>query len=779
MPFHRHLMRVIALLVVAAGLWSPVPAQARDSTDPVHVAVIVSSDRNRCFVPGVVTAIRHFVQRRADEINARGGLAGRRIVPQFHDHYRDAKLLQKQMAEIVKDPSLVAMIGINSSSRGATVIEAVGKSGVPLVSGMSRGDIFAPHKNAFSLSPAVNDEIAAVRTFMQKSGYQRPVFVGFKGDIYAERYAQELIGPQDDAANAARSFWLPSDQDSDLGKAASEEVIDAIAALDADIVFLGLHSGPGAQFLVRMMERDLTPPVFVALGRIGRMLGVLHPKTYKADMYQLGREQVPHVYNERLEQRIWQAPGQRWIFENRRATGAPEKCKKFKDPLPISDVRTRANRRAIGRGTQYADILSLIAHAAARPAAPEGAQPRDENAAPETVEQLRQRIIRGIDRLRPNQRIFRGLWQDWSFTADRSVAEDILILHKPDGLNDIALAPIQYRRGRVGTITVPVLYAGIDMTRIFRVDSNEKTFHADFFLSLRNAGGVDISDIAFVNAFRSPLSNEPVISVRVIEGDEKAQQAARLSGDGVEAAVAPQSRLRLYKVTGKFYFSPDLRKFPFDRQRLSISVQPANTKRPFLIQPPPPTLRKASFDVDNWELESQYVGLDRDIITVIGEQAASQYLIPLTTFNYTWTVKRLATDHYLQVMVPLVIILLVTWLSTFIPTQRLESVVAIQVTALLSSIALYLAVPKVEFDHATVSDILFVITYLAISLMLGTSILRTNLAAWRLKNTAWAIGWIQMLSMPAIFLLLAEYLLAQEGVVGQSVIETALGQMGI
>ncbi len=190
-------------------------------------------------------------------------------------------------------------------------------------------------------------------------------------------------------------------------------------------------------------------------------------------------------------------------------------------------------------------------------------------------------------------------------------------------------------------------------------------------------------------------------------------------------------------------------------------------------------LRKASFDVDNWRLESQYVGLDRDIITVIGNQASSQYLIPLTTFNYTWTVKRLATDHYLQVMVPLFIILLVTWLSTFIPTQRLESVVAIQVTALLSSIALYLAVPKVDFDHAKVSDIMFVVTYLAISLMLGLSILRTNLAAWRWRGAALVLGYLQMLSMPVLLVLLGEYVLAQQSTTGHSILGDLLRAAGV
>ncbi|MFY0612686.1 MAG: ABC transporter substrate-binding protein [Hyphomicrobiaceae bacterium] len=760
MPLTRFLrtlsMYCRAGLALITVWFAVTPAGARDSTDPVHVAVIASSDQNRCFAPGVTAAIRHFTQLKAAELNARGGLAGRRIVTTYHDHFRDVKLLQKQIQKISKDPDLVAIIGISSSSRGATVVEKIARTGVPLISDMSRGDLFAPYPNVFSMAPAVADEIGAIRIFLKRSSYKKPFFIGLQGDKYAEQFADELIGGIDSPS----AFWIGRQADGEIDESGTDRAIDTLVAQDADIIYLGIHSGPGGRFLRRLRERGLGRPVFVVLGRIGRMLNVLAPEPYKADMYELGREQVPHVYNERLQQRIWSEPHARWIFENKRAAGAPRRCAKLDDPDPITDVRMPANRRAIGRGAQYADILALVAHAAG-------------NDASGDVTALRQRIIDGLGRLQPTQRIYRGLWQDWSFTEGRSGAEDILILHKPAISSDVSLAPMQYRRGRQSTIAVPVIYTGIDVTRIFRVDSNEKTFHAEFYLSLRNQQNIDITDLEFTNAFRSPLSNEPVISYRTIEGDEKARRA-----DDPSTIDPIGSALRLYKVTGKFYFAPDLRKFPFDRQRLSISIQPTNTARPFLIQPPPPGLRKTAIDIDNWKLESQYVGLDRDIITVIGEQASSQYLIPLTTFNFTWTVKRLATDHYLQVMVPLFIILLVTWLSTFIPAQRLESVVAIQVTALLSSIALYLAVPKVDFEHATVSDIIFVITYLAISVMLGMSILRTNLAAWKFRRSALVLGYVQVMVMPAMLVLLGEYLISQNQIAGRSLLSDLLERFG-
>ena len=114
--------------------------------------------------------------------------------------------------------------------------------------------------------------------------------------------------------------------------------------------------------------------------------------------------------------------------------------------------------------------------------------------------------------------------------------------------------------------------------------------------------------------------------------------------------------------------------------------------------------------------------------------------------------KRIATDYYLRVLVPLIVILITTYLSVFIPAKRLESVVAIQVTALLSSIALYITIEKLNFEHATISDQIFVITYLAITLMLACSVLRDQLVTkeyWRSNN---AVKYFQVLLIPMFIL---------------------------
>ena len=73
---------------------------------------------------------------------------------------------------------------------------------------MSRGDIYGPYPNAFAMEPSVGDEIITVRRFIKARGYERPAFIGFGGDLYAERI-EEALNPKDGEGTPVTTHWLP------------------------------------------------------------------------------------------------------------------------------------------------------------------------------------------------------------------------------------------------------------------------------------------------------------------------------------------------------------------------------------------------------------------------------------------------------------------------------------------------------------------------------------------------------------------------------------------
>ncbi|MEM1371720.1 MAG: hypothetical protein AAGG72_05770, partial [Pseudomonadota bacterium] len=360
------------------------------------------------------------------------------------------------------------------------------------------------------------------------------------------------------------------------------------------------------------------------------------------------------------------------------------------------------NSRAVGRGTQYRDMLELIIRIA-RTAPPDA-----------TVSEIRSHVATELRAFTEGKQVLKGLWRDWAFTTNRTAAGDTLILTKNPGEDEVVLAPVQFQRINGRLQKTATLYTAIDLIRLSHIDTNDQSFDAEFYLTMKSAeNALTIDDIDFTNAYRSPTGAGKLLSVREIHGG-----AAR---SNFPAGV------RLYKVSGRFMFEPELSRYPFDTQRFAVSFQPTSTAQSFLIQPPAPRAVNAAANIDGWRVIDQYVGSDQDIIPTIGASLSERRIVPFYKFNATWVAERIAIDYYTRVIIPLGFILLVTYFSVFLPHPRFDSTMGIQVTALLSSIALYLALPKVDTDQATLSDKIFMMTYAAVALMIGLSILKDNL----------------------------------------------------
>jgi hypothetical protein len=87
---------------------------------------------------------------------------------------------------------------------------------------------------------------------------------------------------------------------------------------------------------------------------------------------------------------------------------------------------------------------------------------------------------------------------------------------------------------------------------------------------------------------------------------------------------------------------------------------------------------------------------------------------------------RETNDYFLRVVVPLLFIMAVAYVSIFIPLSHFEAIVTIQVTALLSAVALYLSLPAIDSDATTLSDRIFLFAYLSVTVMIVISVLRMN-----------------------------------------------------
>jgi hypothetical protein len=346
---------------------------------------------------------------------------------------------------------------------------------------------------------------------------------------------------------------------------------------------------------------------------------------------------------------------------------------------------------------------------------------------------------------------FKGSFENWSFQpTTRAAVRTPFVVMLPQGLNRTQLAPVQFVKVKDGSLRqMETLYVDIDMIRAHRVDDNEKTYFAEFYLAMRDSGTAAIDQIEFTNAYLDPKTNGRQITVETLHGGGKSD--------------AYPDTMKIYKVAGRFVFEPDLTGYPFDTQRFSIDLQPKRGDKPFIIQPPPPQLRDTAVVTDGWDPKNQYVGYDEDFVPVVDAFTHAPSIVPFYKASFVWIMKRQTTDYFFRVVVPLMFIFIVAYLSIFIPHSHFEAIVTIQVTALLSAVALYLSLPKLDSDAATMSDRIFVFNYMVISLMIVFSILRVNRFVAAVPGVKAALGVLHVTLIPALVAAMAWYVYGLAG----------------
>jgi hypothetical protein len=716
----------------------PVHAQADAAAPPLSIAIFVSTLKDRCFDSGHVPAIRQLAAAEQDRINASGGVLRRQLRLQILEDDANSQRTTANVKQALANPSTIAMLGLANSARAKDAFDAVGReigaSGIPFLSEITVNRIFEKHPNVFTMRPSQDEErVPVMAAFAKARNVQRPAFVGLKDVLFSSSLGDGLKGLNDGAALVAdHRLTLENDE---LKPAEIDAVIADLKQKDPDLVYLAIGSRRTAPVLASFVAAGLAPPLFVT-GRIEAILEGGAPE-YPGDIFQLAWDDLPDVFSDRLRERIVRNGLERWIFEGAKAPEAPGwktgKCKPRPETL-VPDVFDSANMRAIGRGTQYADMVALVA------AALRSADPRSDMA------KLRAHLLKELKTTYAAGRgMFRGSFENWSFRPRARAADRTpFIVMRPNGLGASQLAPLQFLRLRSDKLRqIDTLYLDIDLVRAFRVDDNDKSFFADFYLSMRG-NNASIDNIEFANGFVDPNTNDRLINIRKLH-------------EGGPSEVYPQD-MKIYLISGKFVFQPRLAAYPFDTQRFAINIQPKSRDAPFIIQPPPNSLRDKVVDADGWVQQEQFVGYDEDFVPTIDAWTFQQSVVPFYKASFVWLMKRRTTEYFLRVVVPLAFILAVAYFSIFIPLTHFEAIVTIQVTALLSAVALYLALPKLDADDGTtLSDRIFLFVYTAVSLMIVVSILRVSRPVASADWSRKALGVIHMVIIPVMVAGMALY----------------------
>lgn len=739
---YRRASAIFLSAAAATAAWSG-DASAIDPAEaatkpPVTVNVFVSTRNDTCYDRGDVAAITRFATQARDRINAQGGIAGHKLDLRILDDYRDPNRAIANMREALANPDSAAMVGLSSSDRSKAVFDATGKEikqkNIPFLSAISVNSIIADYPNVFTMRASQDDErLPVLAQFVRRSGFERPAFVGMRDILFVTSFAEGL--------QRVMGAYIVADhrvanKDGKVDATEFPAIIEDLKLKNPDVIFLAIGFARNGEFIEALKAAGLSPAVML-LGRINAVPEKIR-KDYGGTLYELVWDRLPDLMNARLMNLMAGQPSEDWIFLGDKIPEAPGWAKGECEERPASavvDPTSDDNLRAIGIGTQYADMLGLIA-AAARTAK------RDAG-----IKELRAHIIEQLSRSYAAGRgVFQGQFENWSFDPkSRTATRTPFLVQLAPGMGRAQLGPLQFARLKNENLrAIGTQYMDIDLIRIFSVDDNEKTFHAEFYLSMRDDGQENSIDlIEFSNAVINPETNDRQVTIRTLANGEKSE-------------AYPDS-MKIYHVSGRFLFQPKLETYPFDTQRFAINIRPKRGDKPFIVQPPPVDLRDTAVEAVGWEPRDQYVGYDEDFVTTVDAKTHQPSIVPFYKGSFVWIMERETTDYFLRVVVPLLFIMTVAYVSIFIPLSHFEAIVTIQVTALLSAVALYLALPAIDSDGTTLSDRIFLFAYLAVTVMIAISVLRINTFVTERPALQTALAITHVILIPVLALIMAFY----------------------
>jgi hypothetical protein len=241
--------------------------------------------------------------------------------------------------------------------------------------------------------------------------------------------------------------------------------------------------------------------------------------------------------------------------------------------------------------------------------------------------------------------------------------------------------------GKVADVRV-----GIVINDITNYDIHTGSYVADFYLSLTSEKDMPSMDLMFPNG----------------KPDEK-------------QVIADKPTFKLYRFTGTFTTPPDLRKYPFDRQQLTIQVE-ENTEGIDQIRLVP--------DQEHTHLEAGFEVIGWDVVHIEAVSIVHNYPdrfdhddLYYGRYEFRLGIERYGTSAVFTVYVPAIIIVLISLMGMWVPFEnvdvRANAGAPMLAAAVLFHFALISALPAVSY--LTRADKLMIGVYFSLFLnMLST-----------------------------------------------------------
>lgn len=266
------------------------------------------------------------------------------------------------------------------------------------------------------------------------------------------------------------------------------------------------------------------------------------------------------------------------------------------------------------------------------------------------------------------------------------------------------------------------VYVGVYAFHVPQLDLTSNAYLVDFWLWFRWKGeDLDPSrTFEFMNQYEAwDVMKLPVYTDA--EGNAKPDAL----GDGWFYQV--------FHVQARFGRPFDVRRYPFDTQRLVIAIEDTNstTREMRYVADPGTTAIDPGLDIPGWRLRNVTAEVVETVYpTNFGDPRRPVGADRYTRFEYTIHIVRPVLGYLATTLVPISIVMLITFAVFLIPSRYFEGRLGLGITSLISAVALQLTaagdLPKT--GYLVLLDHVYNLSYLVIFVATIESVIAVRLA---------------------------------------------------
>lgn len=263
---------------------------------------------------------------------------------------------------------------------------------------------------------------------------------------------------------------------------------------------------------------------------------------------------------------------------------------------------------------------------------------------------------------------------------------------------------------------------GIYVTHIGNIDIKNQTFYAEFYLNMKWAGERTAEDFEFTNA------------------KEFSKYFYSKWTDGGFNYLS-------CKIRGVFRSNMDVSSFPFDSQLLTIKLGDYVWIEDSLKYAKNDTLSGISNELHSAEWEFLNHSINVKPLKELGSK--------FSTIEFNVQASRNYTSFIIKILIPVIIVVLVSLLTLFIPKKELEACIGLGITSLLSLIALHFSIggQLPEVNYPTTIDLLMIGSYFLVFINMVEVVLAYNLLQRKKEKKAFQLENISRWLIPSVYFL--------------------------